>query len=80
MIKNVLRALPALALSVLPLTAPAAAAPAEASSPPQHRAAAVSATTAPTAPPSAEGLPLFEALSWIPEAEEGTRDGYSRGQ
>ncbi|MFJ9351722.1 HNH endonuclease family protein [Streptomyces sp. NPDC101237] len=82
MIKNVLRALPALALPVLPLAAPApaAAAPAEATSAQQHRAVVVSAAAARTAPPSAEGVPLFEALSWIPEAEEGTRDGYSRDQ
>ncbi|MGW7611006.1 HNH endonuclease family protein [Streptomyces sp. NPDC054766] len=79
MIKNMLRALPALALSIVPLAAPAAAASARPAAPPP--AAAVSAVLpGVVAPPSAAGVPLFEALSWIEEAEEGSRDGYSREQ
>ncbi|MEU2732566.1 HNH endonuclease family protein [Streptomyces griseoviridis] len=68
MIKNMLRALPALALSVVPLATPAPALPAS------------SVSTAPeqVAPPSAADVPLSEALSWISTAEEGSRDGYSR--
>ncbi|MFJ6705746.1 MULTISPECIES: HNH endonuclease family protein [unclassified Streptomyces] len=80
MIKNVLRALPALALTVLPLAAPAVAAPAGDRPAGQLPAAVVSAAAARMAPPSAAEVPLFEALSWITEAEEGSRNGYSREQ
>ncbi|MEU2624291.1 hypothetical protein ABZ642_40320 [Streptomyces sp. NPDC007157] len=80
MIKNVLRSLPALALTVVPLAAPAAAAPAGTQPAGQLRAAAVSAPAARLAPPSAVEVPLFEALSWIEGAEEGSPDGYSREQ
>ncbi|MEU9405733.1 HNH endonuclease family protein [Streptomyces sp. NPDC048281] len=80
MIKNVLRALPALALTVVPLAAPATAAPAGSQRAGQLPAAVVSAAAARVAPPSAAGVPLFEALSWIGEAEEGSREGYSREQ
>ncbi|MEU9979312.1 HNH endonuclease family protein [Streptomyces sp. NPDC051014] len=80
MIKNLLRALPALALTVLPLAAPATAAPAAVRPAAQLRAAAVSTAAARMAPQSASVVPLFEALSWIEETEEGSRDGYSREQ
>ncbi|MFD8813853.1 HNH endonuclease family protein [Streptomyces sp. NPDC059627] len=81
MIKNVLRALPALALSGVPLAAPAAAAPTATRPSAPGPAAVVSAAAArAVAPPSAAGVPLFEALSWIEEAEEGSRGVYSRDQ
>ncbi|MFJ9351098.1 hypothetical protein [Streptomyces sp. NPDC101237] len=80
MIKNVLGALPALALTVLPLAAPVAAAPAGARPAVPLPSAVVSAAAARVAPPSAEGVPLFEALSWIEEAEEGSRDSDNRDQ
>ncbi|MGW1963599.1 hypothetical protein ACWCPD_25615 [Streptomyces sp. NPDC001935] len=73
MITNLLRVLPALALSVLPLAGPASA------SPSVPGATAVSAAPA-QAPPMGTDVPLFQALTWIEEAPEGPRDGYSRTQ
>ncbi|MET8860888.1 HNH endonuclease, partial [Streptomyces sp. NPDC004579] len=75
MITNLLRVLPALTLSVLPLAGPASAAPVHAA----PGAAASSATSMP-APPTGTDVPLFQALTWIEEAPEGPRDGYSRTQ
>ncbi|MCF3131705.1 hypothetical protein [Streptomyces olivochromogenes] len=82
MIKNVLRALPALALSVIPLAAPATATPGPLR-PAGERpsAAALPASARKTLPPpSAADAPLYPALAWIEQAEEGSRDGYSREQ
>ena len=78
MIKHLLRAVPALALSVC-LAAPASAAPSHPGPAPVGPAAA--AVPAPrSAPASATDVPLAQALSWIEEAGEGTREGYSREQ
>ncbi|WP_316784356.1 HNH endonuclease family protein [Streptomyces sasae] len=78
MIKNLLRALPAIALSVLPLAAPAAAATDPVRPLPQSPGSLAEAAAQKLAPPSAADAPLFEALSWIEEGPEGSRDGYSR--
>ncbi|MEW1567925.1 hypothetical protein AB0454_33755, partial [Streptomyces sp. NPDC093509] len=76
MIKNLLRAVPALALSVLPLTGPAAAAP----SPVQARVPAGAGPTAAAArevaPPAGTDVPLAVALAWVEVAPEGLRAGY----
>ncbi|WP_415940120.1 HNH endonuclease family protein [Streptomyces sp. 039-1] len=83
MIKNLLRAVPALALSVLPLAGPAAATP----SPLLARAAAGPAAGGPTAaaaregaPPAGTDVPLAVALAWVEVSPEGPRAGYSREQ
>ncbi|MEU9412351.1 HNH endonuclease family protein [Streptomyces sp. NPDC048291] len=80
MIKNVLRAVSALALTVVPLAVPAAAVPTTAQQARQHPVFARTAEAGRAAPSSASQAPLFEALSWIDEAEEGSREGYSREQ
>ncbi|MET8038945.1 HNH endonuclease family protein [Streptomyces sp. NPDC005345] len=83
MITNLLRAVPALALSILPLAGLAAATP----SPVHASAAAGPAATGPTAaaarevaPPAGTDVPLAVALSWVELAPERPRAGYSREQ
>ncbi|MBP0454042.1 HNH endonuclease [Kitasatospora sp. RG8] len=76
MIKHLLRATPVFALAVVSLAAPASATPA----PAWAAQARSTAATPRVAPSSAANVPLFQALSWIEEAPEGTRDGYSREQ
>ncbi|MFE9813303.1 HNH endonuclease family protein [Streptomyces sp. NPDC005227] len=83
MITNLLRAVPALALSVLPLGGPAAAVPEPVHARPAARPAAAgrAATVAKeVAPPSGSDVPLAVALSWVEEAPQGPRSGYSREQ
>ncbi|MFJ4674071.1 hypothetical protein [Kitasatospora purpeofusca] len=77
MIEYLPRVVPALALSLC-LAAPASATPA---APAGLSSMSRPADAAPrSAPASAVDVPLLQALSWIEEAEEGTRDGYSREQ
>ncbi|MGW3819021.1 hypothetical protein [Streptomyces sp. NPDC005046] len=75
MITNLLRVLPALALSVLPLAGPVSAS----SSRPVPGAAALSAAPMPT-PPSGDGCAAVPGAHLVEEAPEGPRDGYSRAQ
>ncbi|MFD8737454.1 HNH endonuclease family protein [Streptomyces sp. NPDC059618] len=75
MITNLLRVLPALMLSALPLAGPASAAPGHAA-----RGAVPSSAALVLAPPAGTDVPLFQALAWVEEAPEGPRDGYSRTQ
>ncbi|MFE7935588.1 hypothetical protein ACFU6S_44080, partial [Streptomyces sp. NPDC057456] len=70
MIKKLTRVAAVLALSVLPLTAPASAATTA-----QPSLAAVGPAFVASAPPAAQDVPLFQALEWIGEAPE-SRDGY----
>ncbi|MFG2951919.1 HNH endonuclease family protein [Streptomyces adustus] len=72
---NLLRVLPALTLSVLPLAGPASAAPGQT----VPNATAYS-TTSVLAPSAGTEVPLFQALAWVEESPEGPRDGYSRAQ
>ncbi|MBK3629690.1 HNH endonuclease [Streptomyces sp. MBT49] len=72
MIKKLHRLAAVLALSLLPVAAPATAATAARPSP---TAAGPAAETA--APAAAQDVPLFQALEWVGEAPE-SRDGYSR--
>ncbi|MFE7935569.1 HNH endonuclease family protein [Streptomyces sp. NPDC057456] len=72
MIKELPRIAAVLALSLLPITAPASAA----TTAPPSLTAAGPATVA-SAPAAAQDVPLFQALEWIGEAPE-SRDGYSR--
>lgn len=73
MIKNLLRVLSALALSVLPLASPATAAPNPAADP-------GSTASKDAAPPAGADVPLIHALAWVGDAPEGSRTGYSREQ
>ncbi|MGW5342877.1 HNH endonuclease family protein [Streptomyces sp. NPDC004050] len=77
MIKNLLRCLPAAALSVLPLSGLAAAAPRLEAVP---VAPMLTVQASAPAPSAAAGVALFQALAWVEEAAEGPREGYSREQ
>lgn len=66
--------LPAVALVVLPLSGPAAAAPADLA----PTGDPVGVTKHLAAPPAASDVPLFQALAWLEEAPEGPRLGYDR--
>ncbi|MFC4505949.1 MULTISPECIES: hypothetical protein [Streptomyces] len=81
MIKSLLRALPALARSVVPLAGPATAVPVGARPAGGPAAAGPTAATPKEAAPLAgTDVPLFQTLAWIEEAPEGPRAGYSREQ
>ncbi|MCX4993467.1 hypothetical protein [Streptomyces sp. NBC_00568] len=71
MIKNLLGVL--LALSVVPLAAPAAGASVEMSLAVRFAAASKEA-----APPAGTDVPLRQALAWVDEVPEGPRAGYRR--
>lgn len=62
--------LPAAALVVLPPAGPAAAA-----APLAPVVDRVAVTNHLAAPPAATDVPLFQALAWLQEAEEGSRAG-----
>ncbi|MFB7380807.1 HNH endonuclease family protein [Kitasatospora purpeofusca] len=79
MIEYLPRVVPALALSLC-LAAPASAAPAHTPSAGAPAAPRPAGAPLRSAPASATDVPLFQALSWIEEAEEGSREGYSREQ
>ncbi|MEU8543077.1 HNH endonuclease family protein [Streptomyces sp. NPDC048717] len=76
MIKKLMGVLPAALLVVLPLSVPAGAA----------TSAGIGPVVSPGAPgyapgpASASNVPLFQALTWVEEAPEGSREGYSRTQ
>ncbi len=78
MIEYLPQVVPALALSLC-LAAPASAVPAH-TVPSVVSSVSGSAAAPRTAPASATDVPFFQALSWIEEAEEGSREGYSREQ
>jgi hypothetical protein len=78
-IKNLLRALPALALCVPRLPSPATTAPDPGDARPTGGPASAGRAAAASkeiAPPAGTGMPLFQALTWIEEAPEGPRTGY----
>ncbi|MEV8628574.1 HNH endonuclease family protein [Streptomyces sp. NPDC051079] len=76
MIKKLMGVLPAVVLVAVPLSGPAAAAPADLT----PAAGRVAVTQPLAAPPAASDVPLFQALAWLEEASEGPRAGYSREQ
>ncbi|MET7746890.1 HNH endonuclease family protein [Streptomyces sp. NPDC005385] len=83
MITNLLRIVPALALSALPLASPAAAVSEPVHSRPVAKLVGADPTAAAAsdvAPPAGSDVPLEVALAWVEEAPEGPRVGYSRGQ
>jgi hypothetical protein len=75
-IKKLMGLMPAVVLAVLPLSSPAAAV-APAGLAPAVRPTAPADSSVPAA---ASDVPLLQALSWVAEAPEGSRDGYSRTQ